>query len=138
KAGWLATADYGTALAPIYVAHDAGLRLHVWVSETRPRNQGLLTAWELRQHGIRHTLIADNAAGHLMAMGRVDVVLVGADRVTRQGDVCNKVGTYMKALAGAQERVPFYAAEPDAKLSSHLHAGAYTYINGRAAPETRN
>jgi methylthioribose-1-phosphate isomerase len=112
NAGWLATVDYGTALAPIYLAHDAGLPLHIWVGETRPRNQGLLTAWELASHGVPHTLIADNAGGHLMQRGAVDVVLVGADRVTASGDVCNKIGTYLKALAAKDNKVPFYAAVP--------------------------
>src|SRR6185295_16571157 len=97
--GWLATVDYGTALGVIYTAHDAGIPVHVWVSETRPRNQGAaLTAWELAQHGVPHTVIADNAAGLLMQEGQVDICIVGADRVTRNGDVCNKVGTYLKAL----------------------------------------
>ncbi len=112
NAGWLATVDYGTALAPIYLAHDEGLQVHVWVDETRPRNQGLLTAWELGSHGVPHTLIADNAGGHLMQHGSVDLVIVGADRVTADGDVCNKIGTYLKALAAADCRVPFYAAVP--------------------------
>jgi methylthioribose-1-phosphate isomerase len=112
NAGWLATVDYGTALAPIYLAHEEGLELHVWVDETRPRNQGVLTAWELGSHGVPHTLIADNAGGHLMQRGEVDLVLVGADRVTADGDVCNKIGTYLKALAAKDCDVPFYAAVP--------------------------
>ena len=112
NAGWLATVDVGTALAPIYLAHDAGIPVHVWVDETRPRNQGLLTAWELTQHGVPNTLIADNAGGHLMQHGQVDVVIVGADRVTAVGDVCNKIGTYLKALAAKDCGVPFYAAVP--------------------------
>jgi methylthioribose-1-phosphate isomerase len=112
NAGWLATVDVGTALAPIYLAHDEGLCLHVWVDETRPRNQGLLTAWELTQHGVPNTLVADNAGGHLMQRGQVDLVIVGADRVTATGDVCNKIGTYLKALAANDCRVPFYAAVP--------------------------
>ena len=118
NAGWLATVDFGTALAPIYAAHDAGLNIHVWVDETRPRNQGsFLTAWELAQHGVPHTVIADNAGGHLMQQGAVDMVIVGADRVTATGDVCNKIGTYLKALAAfdnivSGHRVPFYAAVP--------------------------
>ncbi|HVE88690.1 MAG TPA: S-methyl-5-thioribose-1-phosphate isomerase, partial [Burkholderiaceae bacterium] len=99
NAGWLATVDYGTALSGIYQAHDAGIPLHVWVDETRPRNQGLLTAWELAAHGVPHTLIVDNAGGHLMQRGNVDLVLVGADRVSARGDVANKIGTYLKALA---------------------------------------
>jgi methylthioribose-1-phosphate isomerase len=112
NAGWIATVDWGTALAPIYMAHDRGIPVHVWVDETRPRNQGLLTAWELREHGVPHTLIADNAGGHLMQRGQVDLVIVGADRVTRRGDVCNKIGTYLKALAARDNGVPFYAAVP--------------------------
>lgn len=113
NAGWIATVDYGTALSPIYAAHDAGIPVHVWVDETRPRNQGAsLTAWELGQHGVPHTLIVDNAGGHLMQRGEVDMVIVGADRVTRTGDVCNKIGTYLKALAAFDNRVPFYAAVP--------------------------
>jgi methylthioribose-1-phosphate isomerase len=98
NAGWLATVDYGTALAPIYLAHDEGIQVHVWVDETRPRSQGFLTAWELSAHGVPYTLIADNAGGHLMQRGQVDLVIVGADRVTRDGHVCNKIGTYLKAL----------------------------------------
>ncbi|MES2580847.1 MAG: S-methyl-5-thioribose-1-phosphate isomerase [Pseudomonadota bacterium] len=128
NAGWLATVDYGTALSPIYAAHDAGLNVHVWVDETRPRNQGAaLTAWELGQHGVPHTVITDNAGGHLMQQGLVDMVIVGADRVTANGDVCNKIGTYLKALAAfdnnvsnqlvsnhatLNHRIPFYAAVP--------------------------
>jgi len=110
--GWIATVDYGTALSAIYQAHDAGSPVHVWVDETRPRNQGLLTAWELAAHGVPHTLIVDNAGGHLMQHGRVDLVMVGADRVTARGDVCNKIGTYLKALAARDCGVPFYAAVP--------------------------
>ena len=113
NAGWLAFVDLGTATAPIYRAHDAGIPVHVWVSETRPRNQGAkLTAWELGQHGVPHTLIADNAAGHLLQRGQVDLVLVGADRVTRTGHVANKIGTYLKALAARESGVPFYVAVP--------------------------
>lgn len=113
NAGWLATVDWGTALAPIYAAFDAGIPLHVWVDETRPRNQGAsLTAWELGQHGVPHTVISDNAGGHLMQHGQVDAIIVGADRVTADGDVCNKIGTYLKALAAYDNRVPFYAAVP--------------------------
>lgn len=113
NAGWLATVDFGTALAPIYAAHDAGIDVHVWVDETRPRNQGAsLTAWELAQHGVPHTVISDNAGGHLMQHGQVDMVIVGADRVTASGDVCNKIGTYLKALAAFDNLVPFYAAVP--------------------------
>ncbi len=112
NAGWIATVDYGTALSAIYQAHDAGTPVHVWVDETRPRNQGLLTAWELAAHGVPHTLIADNAGGHLMQHGEIDLVLVGADRVSRNGDVCNKIGTYLKALAAFDNGVPFFAAVP--------------------------
>jgi methylthioribose-1-phosphate isomerase len=113
NAGWLATIDWGTATAPIYAAHDAGIAVHVWVDETRPRNQGgALTAFELGAHGVPHTVIADNAGGHLMQRGEVDIVLVGADRVARNGDVANKIGTYLKALAAHDNGVPFWAALP--------------------------
>src|SRR6185312_1699714 len=112
NAGWIATVDWGTVTAPIFMAHDAGIPLHVWVDETRPRNQGLITAWELAAHGVPHTLVVDNAGGHLMQRGEVDLVLVGADRVTRRGDVCNKIGTYLKALAARANGIPFYAAVP--------------------------
>ncbi|RMD64333.1 MAG: S-methyl-5-thioribose-1-phosphate isomerase [Alphaproteobacteria bacterium] len=113
NAGWLATVDWGTALAPIYMAHDAGIPVHVWVDETRPRNQGAaLTAWELGRHGVAHTVVVDNAGGHLMQHGLVDLCLVGTDRTTSRGDVCNKVGTYLKALAARDNDVPFYVALP--------------------------
>jgi len=113
NAGWLATVDVGTATAPIYTAHDKGIPLHVFADETRPRNQGAsLTAWELGQHGVPHTLIADNTGGHLMQHGMVDIVIVGTDRVTANGDVCNKIGTYLKALAAHDNNVPFYVALP--------------------------
>ncbi len=112
NAGWIATVDWGTVTAPIFMAHDRGIPVHVWVDETRPRNQGLLTAWELAGHGVPHTLVVDNAGGHLMQRGQVDLVMVGADRVTRRGDVCNKIGTYLKALAARANEVPFYAAVP--------------------------
>jgi methylthioribose-1-phosphate isomerase len=113
NAGWLATVDWGTALAPIYRAHDAGIDIHVWVDETRPRNQGAgLTAFELGRHGVPHTVIADNAGGHLMQRGMVDFCIVGTDRTTRNGDVCNKIGTYLKALAAHDNGVPFYVALP--------------------------
>lgn len=113
NAGWLATVDIGTATAPIYAAHEAGLPVHVFVDETRPRNQGAaLTAWELQEHGVPCTVIVDNLGGHLMQHGQVDLVIVGADRVTAQGDVCNKIGTYLKALAAYDNGVPFYAAVP--------------------------
>jgi methylthioribose-1-phosphate isomerase len=117
NAGWLATVDIGTALAPIYTAHDAGIRLHVWVDETRPRNQGAaLTAWELGQHGVPHTVIADNTGGHLMQHGQVDIAIVGADRVAANGDAANKIGTYLKALAAKDNRVPFYVALPSSTI----------------------
>ena len=113
NAGWLATVDWGTALAPIYMAHDLGISLHVWVDETRPRNQGArLTAWELAAHGVPHTVIVDNVGGHLMQHGMVDMCIVGTDRTTRRGDVCNKIGTYLKALAAKDNDVPFYVALP--------------------------
>jgi len=113
NAGWLATVDWGTALAPIYQAHNAGIPIHVWVDETRPRNQGAsLTAWELSKHGVPHTVIADNAGGHLMQHGKVDFCIVGTDRTTRRGDVCNKIGTYLKALAAHDNGVPFYVGLP--------------------------
>ena len=117
NAGWLATVDWGTALAPIYKAHDAGIAVHVWVDETRPRNQGAaLTAWELGRHGVPHTVIADNAGGHLMQHGEVDLVIVGTDRVTRTGDVANKIGTYLKALAARDNDVPFWVALPSTTI----------------------
>ncbi|MBK9033842.1 MAG: S-methyl-5-thioribose-1-phosphate isomerase [Myxococcales bacterium] len=116
NAGWLATVDWGTALAPIYKAHEAGLAVEVWVEETRPRNQGMLTAWELAQHGVPHTVIADNAGGHLMQRGLVDLCIVGTDRTTRNGDVCNKIGTYLKALAAHDCGVPFYVALPSPSI----------------------
>lgn len=112
NAGWLATVDWGTATSPMYHAHDAGIPLQVWVDETRPRNQGALTAWELGKHGVPHTYIIDNAGGHLMQHGMVDMVITGTDRTTRQGDVCNKIGTYLKALAARDNGVPFYVALP--------------------------
>ena len=113
NAGWLATVDWGTALAPIYAAHDSGIPVHVWVDETRPRNQGAsLTAWELKEHGVPHTVIVDNAGGHLMQRGEVDLVIVGTDRTTSAGDVANKIGTYLKALAAHDNGVPFYVALP--------------------------
>ena len=124
NAGWLATVDWGTALAPIYAAHDAGLHIHVWVDETRPRNQGgSLTAWELGRHGVPHTVITDNAGGHLMQHGKVDMVIVGADRVTRTGDVCNKIGTYLKALAAFDNDVPFYVAVPSPTIDWSIENG---------------
>ncbi len=137
NAGWLATVDWGTALSPVYAAYDAGLPVHVWVSETRPRNQGLLTAWELAQHGVPHTLIADNAAGILMREGKVDAVIVGADRIARNGDVANKVGTYLKALACADNNVPFYVAAPRSTIDFDLPAGEHIHIEERDGDEFR-
>ena len=124
NAGWLATVDWGTALAPVYTAFDAGIPLHVWVDETRPRNQGAsLTAWELGQHGVPHTVIVDNAGGHLMQHGMVDMAIVGTDRVTARGDVCNKIGTYLKALAAHDNGVPFYVALPTPTIDWTLQDG---------------
>ena len=124
NAGWLATVDWGTALAPVYAAFEAGIPLHVWVDETRPRNQGAsLTAWELAQHGVPHTVIVDNAGGHLMQHGKVDMAIVGCDRVTSTGDVCNKIGTYLKALAAFDNGVPFYVAMPTPTLDWNLSDG---------------
>jgi len=137
NAGWLATVDWGTALSPAYAAHDAGLPVHVWVSETRPRNQGLLTAWELAQHGVPHTLIADNAAGLLMRQGRVDAVIVGADRIAANGDVANKVGTYLKALACTDNSLPFYVAAPRSTLDFACPDGAAIPIEERDGDEFR-
>ena len=135
NAGWLATVAHGTALAPIYAAQAAGLDVHVWVSETRPRCQGLLTAWELAQAGIAHTLIADNAAGLLMMQGRVDGVIVGADRIASNGDTANKVGTYLKALAARAHGVPFYVAAPVSTIDFACPDGARIPIEERAADE---
>ncbi|MFA6116981.1 MAG: S-methyl-5-thioribose-1-phosphate isomerase [Sphingomonas sp.] len=136
NAGWLATVDYGTATAPIYLAHDAGIPVHVWVDETRPRNQGaLLTAFELAGHGVPHTVIADNAGGHLMMQGQVDAVIVGTDRVTANGDVCNKIGTYLKALAAKDNDVPFYVALPYTTFDAATATGADIPIEERSADE---
>jgi methylthioribose-1-phosphate isomerase len=139
NAGWLAFVDIGTATAPIYAAHDAGIDLHVWVDETRPRNQGAsLTAWELGQHGVPHTLIADNAGGHLMQHGLVDLVITGSDRVTRNGDVANKIGTYLKALAARDNQVPMYVALPSSTFDFALRDGvANIPIEERDAAEVR-
>src|SRR5437763_16533338 len=124
NAGWLAFVDYGSATAPIYAAHDSGLPLHVWVAETRPRNQGSkLTAWELGQHGVPHTLIADSAAGHLMQRGEVDLIIVGTDRTTHTGDVANKIGTYLKALAAKANDIPFYVALPSSSIDWKMRDG---------------
>jgi methylthioribose-1-phosphate isomerase len=137
NAGWLATIDWGTATAPIYTAHDKGLPVHVFADETRPRNQGAaLTAWELGHHGVPYTVIADNTGGHLMQHGLVDVVIVGADRVTAQGDVCNKIGTYLKALAAYDNKVPFYVALPSPTIDFTIDDGlAEIPIEQRAADE---
>jgi methylthioribose-1-phosphate isomerase len=137
NAGWLATVDWGTALAPVYTAFDAGIPLHVWVDETRPRNQGAsLTAWELGQHGVPHTVIADNTGGHLMQHGMVDMAIVGTDRVTARGDVCNKIGTYLKALAAHDNGVPFYVALPTPTIDWTLQDGVKEIpIEERAAEE---
>jgi methylthioribose-1-phosphate isomerase len=125
NAGWLAFVDYGSATAPIYAAHDSGLPIHVWVAETRPRNQGSkLTAWELGEHGVPHTVIADSAAGHLMQHGKVDLVIVGTDRTTYTGDVANKIGTYMKALAAKANNVPFYVGLPSASIDWEIRDGS--------------
>ena len=124
NAGWLATVDWGTALAPIYKAYNAGIPLHVWVDETRPRNQGSsLTAWELGQHGVPFTVIADNCGGHLMQHGLVDLCIVGSDRTTARGDVCNKIGTYLKALAAYEHQVPFYVALPSSTIDWRIRDG---------------
>ncbi len=136
NAGWLATVDYGTISAPIYMAHDAGIKIHVWVSETRPRNQGAsLTAYELQQHGVPHTVIPDNASGHLMQKGQVDLVLTGTDRVTRNGDTCNKIGTYMKAVAAKHNNVPMYIALPYPTIDYTMESGDLIPIEERSAKE---
>jgi methylthioribose-1-phosphate isomerase len=135
NAGRLATVEHGTAIAPVYAAHAAGIPVHVWVSETRPRNQGLLTAWELREAGVPHTLIADNAAGLLMMRGQVDLVIVGADRIAANGDTANKVGTYLKALAAHAHGVPFYVAAPLSTIDFGCATGAAIPIEERAAEE---
>ncbi len=145
NAGWLATVDWGTALAPIYKAHNKGIPIHVWVDETRPRNQGFnLTAWELGKHGVPHTIIVDNVGGHLMQHGQVDMCIVGTDRTTRTGDVCNKIGTYLKALAAKDSHIPFYVALPSPTIDWTTRDGLseipieqrsgseVTHISGRA------
>src|SRR3954469_13020824 len=137
NAGWLATVDWGTATSPIYQAHDKGIPIHVWVDETRPRNQGAsLTAWELGQHGVAHTVIPDNTGGHLMQHAEVDIAIVGTDRVTAQGDVCNKIGTYLKALAARDNNVPFYVALPSPTIDFSVFDGiAEIPIEQRGADE---
>jgi methylthioribose-1-phosphate isomerase len=139
NAGWLAFVDYGSALAPVYAAHDRGLPVHVWVDETRPRNQGSkLTAWELGQHGVPHTIIADSAGGHLMQRGSVDLVIVGSDRTTRTGDVANKIGTYLKALAARDNRIPFYVALPSSSFDWTIRDGSEIPIEERGAEEVKH
>lgn len=136
NAGWLATVDWGTALAPVFAAREVGVPVHVWVDETRPRNQGAsLTAWELNQAGIPHTVIADNAGGHLMQQGRVDMCIVGTDRTAANGDVCNKIGTYLKALAAFDNGVPFYVAAPGPSIDFSLASGRDIPIEERSADE---
>ncbi|MTD95656.1 S-methyl-5-thioribose-1-phosphate isomerase [Hyphomicrobium sp. xq] len=136
NAGWLACVDWGTATSPIYQAHDAGVPLHVWVDETRPRNQGAsLTAYELGSHGVPHTIVVDNAGGHLMQHGKVDLVIVGTDRVAANGDVANKIGTYLKALAAKDNNVPFYVALPHSTIDWALQEGLSIPIEERSADE---
>ena len=143
NAGWLACIDYGTATAPVYMAHDKGVKVHVWVDETRPRNQGArLTAWELKQHGVPFTIVTDNAGGHLMQHRMVDLVIVGSDRTAISGDVANKIGTYLKALAARESNIPFYVALPSSSIDWNINDGIneipieqrnsneITYING--------
>ena len=140
NAGWLAFVDYGSATAPIYAAHDKGLPLHVWVTETRPRNQGSkLTAWELGQHGVPHTLVADSAAGHLMQHSEVDLVIVGTDRTAYTGDVANKIGTYLEALAAKANDIPFYVALPSSSIDWKIRDGLKEIpIEQRGADEVKN
>jgi methylthioribose-1-phosphate isomerase len=136
NAGWLATVDWGTATAPIYLAHDRGHNIHVWVDETRPRNQGAsLTAWELGHHGVPHTVIPDNTGGHLMQHGMVDLGIVGTDRVAANGDVCNKIGTYLKALAAFDNGVPFYVALPSPTIDFNVSDGKQVPIEQRGGEE---
>jgi len=138
NAGWLAFVDYGSATSPIYAAFDQGIDIHVWVDETRPRNQGArLTAWELGEHGVPHTIIVDNAGGHLMQHGMVDLVLVGSDRTTGDGDVCNKIGTYLKALSARDNNIPFYAAMPSSTIDWNRKDGHSTPIEIRASEEIK-
>jgi methylthioribose-1-phosphate isomerase len=140
NAGWLAFVDYGSATAPIYAAHDSRLPVHVWVAETRPRNQGSkLTAWELGEHGVPHTVIADSAGGHLMQHGEVDLVIVGTDRTTYTGDVANKIGTYLKAVAAKDNNVPFYVALPSSSLDWNMRDGLKEIpIEERGAEEVKH
>ncbi len=139
NAGWLATVDWGTATAPIYMAHDKNIPVHVWVDETRPRNQGAsLTAWELGKHGVKHTVIADNTGGHLMQHGLVDLAITGTDRVTAQGDVCNKIGTYLKALAAKDNGVPFYVALPSPTIDFAVTDGIAEIPIEQRGPEEQS
>ncbi|MCH9807951.1 MAG: S-methyl-5-thioribose-1-phosphate isomerase [Alphaproteobacteria bacterium] len=136
NAGWIACVDWGTATSPVYQAHDKGIQMHVWVDETRPRNQGAsLTAYELGAHGVPHTIVVDNAGGHLMQHGKVDVVIVGTDRVTANGDVCNKIGTYLKALAAKDNDIPFYVALPHSTIDWQLDDGFLIPIEERSSDE---
>jgi methylthioribose-1-phosphate isomerase len=136
NAGWLACVDWGTALAPIYMAHDEGMKVHIWVDETRPRNQGAsLTAFELGSHGVPHTILADNAGGLYMSEGKVDLCIVGTDRVTSNGDVANKIGTYLKALAAKDNDIPFYVALPGSTIDWTLDSGKKIPIEDRSADE---
>jgi methylthioribose-1-phosphate isomerase len=138
NAGWLAFVDYGTATAPIYAAHNKGINVHVWVDETRPRNQGSsLTAWELDRQGVPHTIVSDNAGGHLMQHGLVDMVIVGSDRTTYTGDVCNKIGTYLKALAAKDNDIPFYAALPSSTFDWEMEHGSDIPIEERDPDEVK-
>ncbi len=138
NAGWLACVDYGTATAPVYAAHDRGIPVHVWVDETRPRNQGArLTAWELGQHGVPHTVIVDNVGGHLMQHGMVDIVIVGTDRTTYTGDVANKIGTYLKALAAKDNQIPFYVALPSSTIDWEIRNGFEIPIEQRGSSEVK-
>ena len=139
NAGWLAFVDYGSALSPIFAAYDAGIPVHVWVDETRPRNQGAsLTAWELANYGVPHSLIADNVGGHLMQHGMVDIIFTGADRVTRNGDVANKIGTYLKALAAVDNQIPFYVALPSSTFDFSINDGLTQIpIEERSGDEVR-
>ena len=138
NAGWLACIDYGTATAPIYAAHEKGIPIHMWVDETRPRNQGArITAFELLEHGVPHTVIADNTGGHLMQNGEVDMVIVGTDRTSRNGDVCNKIGTYLKALAAKDNDIPFYVGAPSSSIDWSLKSGNEIPIEKRGEEEVK-
>ena len=137
NAGWLATGEWGTALAPLYLAHQQGLPVHVWVDETRPRNQGALTAWELAARGVPHTVLVDNAGGLKMLKGEVDACIVGADRIAANGDVCNKVGTYLKALAARDCGIPFFVAAPRSTIDRSLEGGGEVPIEERSGDEVR-